>query len=444
MINKFKDAINADKNFAVILKGGAFSLLAKILAKSIELLSSLLIARYYGAEIIGVVAIVNSILAIFSVFSLMGTNVAVLRLIPEHIQKYSLAAAYDVYKKILLIVTLMAIGGMFVLHAMAPLLSDVIIKDKHMQLVVSISAVFLVLKSINSINIETLRSLQRITLYSVSQIAPSIVKLTTIVLLTFFLYDIYNPIYAIFAADFIMFFALGYLLLKIFITPKSVDSCAEAIKLRDITALSFPMFLTSSMHMLIAQTDILMLGFMRGQNEVGVYSIALSLSLVNSFIIVSMNSIAAPKFSELYHSKKHDELRIVAKKTSKLIFWTSAPLAVGFLLFGEYILSVWGEEFRSAYWPLVFLTIGQLINAAAGPVGYFLDMTGHQNAFRNIVIVGGLLNIVLNIILIPGYGITGAAIASMIGVSVWNIIASFYVSKRFGFFISYIPVIRGC
>ena len=60
-------------------------------------------------------------------------------------------------------------------------------------------------------------------------------------------------------------------------------------------------------------------------------------------------------------------------------------------------------------------------------------MTGLEKVLRNIIIVSGILNIVLNIVLIPYYGILGASIASAFSLILWNIWALLYIYNKYGF-----------
>ena len=67
-------------------------------------------------------------------------------------------------------------------------------------------------------------------------------------------------------------------------------------------------------------------------------------------------------------------------------------------------------------------------------------MTNNQNIYAKILFVGALVNIVLNYILIPIYGINGAAIASMFSLVVWNVLMIYEVRRKFGFYTFYIPL----
>ena len=63
---------------------------------------------------------------------------------------------------------------------------------------------------------------------------------------------------------------------------------------------------------------------------------------------------------------------------------------------------------------LIILSVGQFFNAYCGSIGYLLNMTGKEKIFKNAILIGAILNIILNFVLIPYWGIIGAAVASAV------------------------------
>jgi len=425
-----------NKHFLEVLKGSSLVLLAKLAATGFSMISSLIIARYYGAEVVGILAIINSVLSISVIFGIMGSNVAILRLIPEYIEKFSIPHAYAVYKKVLLLVIFLSsiVGG--ILYFLAPWIALSIFKKKILISFLIISSPFVLVLAVNSLNGETLRALQNIKKYALVQLFSSVMTMILLVFLSFFFYYRYNPVYIMFGVNLLMIPLLFFMVRKSFVVLKKKKSEISTAK---IISLSFPMFLTSVMHLVIGQTDLIMLGSMVATREVGIYSIALKLAMLTSFILVAVNSIVAPKFSQLYHSGQMDDLRIVAQNSAKLIFFATFPIILVFSFLGTYVLKFFGNDFVEGIYALIFLVLGQFINAASGSVGYFLDMTGNQKLSQKIVMFGAGLNIFLNFILIPRYGINGAAFASMVSIGTWNIIALITIKMKYGFFISYFP-----
>jgi len=211
---------------------------------------------------------------------------------------------------------------------------------------------------------------------------------------------------------------------------------------RKILFLSLPMLMTATMAFFIGQTGVIMLGMFRSEAEVGYYAIAVKLATLTSFILSAVNSMAGPKFSELFHSDKLDELFYVAKKSAKLIFWTTTPILLGFVLLGKPVLQIaFGQEFIVAYPALVLLVLGQFVNSISGATGLFMNMTGHQYVFRNIVFIAAAINIGINLLLIPQYGIYGAATAGMASMMTWNIATLCYIKMKFGKTTGYLPML---
>lgn len=100
------------------------------------------------------------------------------------------------------------------------------------------------------------------------------------------------------------------------------------------------------------------------------------------------------------------------------------------LLFRRPILDFFGPEFSVGEMALMVLAVGQFFNAVCGPVGVVLQMTGKQKLFRNLVFWAFLCNLILSLILVPIYGLKGAAISCAAGMSIWNIVGVYLVWKH--------------
>jgi O-antigen/teichoic acid export membrane protein len=197
--------------------------------------------------------------------------------------------------------------------------------------------------------------------------------------------------------------------------------------------------------------DKLMLGNMTSVEDVGIYFTAFKLSMIASISLMSINSIASPKFAEKFGKNDINGLRKVVQQSTKMIFWTSFPLVAGFFIIPEYLLSLFGEEFKIGVTAFIFLSCGRLVSSFCGSVGNILKMTNNQNIFGLLLFCGAVINVVLNLVLIPesnllsSYGISGingAAFASMCSLSFWNLAMVLIVKRKFGFFTFYLPFFK--
>jgi O-antigen/teichoic acid export membrane protein len=135
-------------------------------------------------------------------------------------------------------------------------------------------------------------------------------------------------------------------------------------------------------------------------------------------------------------------LEKVIHQSTKMIFWTTVPLALIFFILPEFFLGLFGDKFKIGATAFIFLSCGRLISSLSGSVGNILQMTGHQNVYAKILFFGAIVNILLNLMLIPIYGINGAAIASMSSLIVWNLSMVLVIKKKFGFYTFYIPFVK--
>ena len=220
-----------------------------------------------------------------------------------------------------------------------------------------------------------------------------------------------------------------------------VNDNVNKIPIRKIVSLSFPMLATATMTFVIGQTSVIILGIFRAEAEVGHYAIAVKLANLTTYLLAAINSMAGPKFSELYHAGKIDDLFYVAQKSAKLIFWTTTPILILLLFFGKSMIAIaFGGEFIPAYKALIFLLFGQFVNAVSGSTGLFMNMVGKERQFQNIMLTTAFGNILINFILIPKLGVIGAAIATMCSLAFWNIFTLVYIKVKYSKTIGYVPL----
>ena len=436
---KFHNLLS-DKKFSEILTGSAWALGARVIATGLAMVTSIIIARVYGAEMLGIVAILNSFLVLATIFTVLGTGTSVLRLIPEHLAKYSPTSAFKVYRKTQFLVAGVSLFTGTLLFLGSGVIAEGVFSKPQLHFYFSLASIFVLFKSLMLLNTSAVRGLRLIRMFAFMQILPQLSMLLTLLALTLFFYHQGNPVYAMFASLAVAGLVGAFTMDWAFKKKTRQEDATQPMPIRDILTLSLPMLMTATMTFIIAQAGVVMLGIFRSEAEVGYYAIAVKLATLTSFVLTSINTMAAPKFSELFHSGNMEELFYVAQKSAKLIFWTTTPILAGLLLLGKPILSLlFGPDFTVAYGALVLLVAGQFVNSISGSTGYFMNMTGNQKVFRNIIIGSAILTVGLGIALIPPFGIIGAATAAMVSLIFWNVSTLVYIKIKYGRMIGYLP-----
>jgi O-antigen/teichoic acid export membrane protein len=289
------------------------------------------------------------------------------------------------------------------------------------------------------LNAQALRGLKKIVAFSFLNNVALVLGALMLLLAAEVIFNNENlPIFAYVSSVVLMTILSFYLWFK-YSRNFETDSIEKIISSRELIKISIPLLLGQSMMIIMGKIDILMLGSFFDQESVGIYNAALKVSMLAYIALMAINSIAAPKFSELYSSGDLIALKSLVQKSTKTIFWLTFPVVLVFALFPTQILSVFGDEFKIAAFSLIILSIGKMFSAICGSVGTLLQMSGNQKYFQNVLIAAAILNIILNYILIPEFKLIGAAVASLVSNVFWNLLMVIYIKKKFGFYTIYLP-----
>lgn len=194
-----------------------------------------------------------------------------------------------------------------------------------------------------------------------------------------------------------------------------------------------PLSLTGGMMIINNETDILMLGALAGARDVGVYRVAAQGANMVVFFLTALELVIAPQISKLYTQGHSGVLQQILTWNTRMVFLGALCVALIFWFAGHQILGwVFGPEFVVGYAALAILCAGYLVKAACGPVGTILNMTGFERETAFGAGVAAILNIILNAVLIPYFGMIGAATATTISLLLWNGILIYSVYRRTG------------
>lgn len=178
-----------------------------------------------------------------------------------------------------------------------------------------------------------------------------------------------------------------------------------------------PLALMSGLTMINGQVDIVMLGLLGTKEEVALYRVAFSGAALVLLAVLAVNAAIAPHCARLFAARDQSRLQRVVTLSTRLTFGTAAAAAGGLVLLGGPILEwVFGPAYRPAYPALAILSIGQLAAASAGPARDLLNMAGLEHETLRAVAGALGLNVVLNAVLIPLLGSSGAAAATAVSI----------------------------
>jgi O-antigen/teichoic acid export membrane protein len=201
---------------------------------------------------------------------------------------------------------------------------------------------------------------------------------------------------------------------------------------KELILFSLPLFAVSAFNYLMLRMDILMLGYFESAEMVGVYNAVFILVQVLAVFLLSVGSIYMPVASSMVARDYHDEIRMLYRSATKWLFVFTLPLFLILFLFPSHILGLaYGSIYPTGAGALQLLCLGEFVHTFLGPNGLTILAYGRPRMLLIHASIATVVNVVLNILFIPRWGITGAAIASFIALILINLLNSGYLYLRF-------------
>lgn len=199
-----------------------------------------------------------------------------------------------------------------------------------------------------------------------------------------------------------------------------------------------PLLVVSISTLLLRQSDIIMLGIISRPDQVAVYNIASRIAALCMFATPVINSIVGNHYASLHGAKNIPALQCLVTRSSRISLIAISIVALAIYFGGGIVLSFLGEQYVQFQGVLNILTLGWVAVAitGTGQTGLLLDMTGQGHLGARIVVFGCVLNMLLNLALIPSYGAYGASAATAAAFMIYNLIGANAVRRKVGVYVS--------
>jgi O-antigen/teichoic acid export membrane protein len=181
---------------------------------------------------------------------------------------------------------------------------------------------------------------------------------------------------------------------------------------------------------ILIQADIIVVGIFLKPEDVAIYSAAAATSRLVSFPLDAATALSAPKFAALHAQQRQLDLQALVSDVTRWTFWPSLAIAIAFIAFGSMVLRLFGPGFEKGYATLLILTLGQLVNAFAGPVASLLNMTGYQVVTARVLSTSAILCVAFSLAFTRIWGSVGTAIVFSGTMVLWNAWLAIFVIRK--------------
>lgn len=427
--NYFKNKSQKKDNLAVGAKGGIIAFVFQITALVLGFLNTIILARILGASAMGEVLLALTVVSFSVLVSAFGMQGAMMRFVPLYLEKGENARLKGMIYFVLKFCLALSVIFVILILLLSKFISITVFHSPGLLKLLPVIVIAISANTLNDLIGGILKGYKDTfrALLPASVVSPFF-RIAIFLLLSLKGVSALSAIVAFVSGEII---ALVFSLIFISKKMNKIKPVYERGEYGKIFGVASTMIFTTLSWFLFTQTDLWIVGMFTSTEEVGIYGIASRLASLIAISLGAFSTIIPPIIASVHTAGDHKELRRVVRESTRWILSTAVPIILIFVLEGKLILELaYGEKFANGYTVLMILSIGQLINAGSGLVGYLLQMTGEHRTFMRISVFFGILNVVLNVMLVPYLGIVGAGLSTAFCLAMTNIVSVFVIYKK--------------
>ncbi len=372
-----------------------------------------LLARWVGVEYLGIYVLANSIMRIGEVMAKMGLETGVMRFVSRLEPDKDRLQIQNIIRSALKMTVVFSLGiTLLILFGSGWIVTNVLKEPPLLKTVLIVFALTIPFNALTMVSAFATQGFKRLKykVFTTQFVNPTILFGGMVISFWFI-----SKQFALMLPTAITGVIGCILMFKLLqnISSVNIKSVWSASIDKRLLAFSVPLMFVTILQIFMHWMDVLMLGYFTDASTVGLYHPAARTAGLLQALLVSFISIYAPIMSQLHNKGDTKEMSRLYKLVSRWLITFAIPVALVFIIYPSKVMLLFGPDYMASAPVLVLLTIATFIQAALGTAGPILSMSG----FTRLVLWNSLgafvLNIILNIVLIPKFGIIGAAWATL-------------------------------
>ncbi|MFC6765373.1 flippase [Natrinema soli] len=402
-----------------VLRGAGIIFLGTIIGRGIGLLGEVLLARILLPDQFGDIALAYTIVSMLAVIVTLGTAQGVPRLISgdesqERKQRlllsgFSITISIGLLTFISLIAFSSTIGEIF--------------GNPEMATVLPWFGLYLLTFPAARVSIGGLRGIEQSWKTVVARNSGRISGIVGLVFMIWIGAETIGAVGYYIVTQLIIALVAAYFLYEQLFAGTGRNWMPNKSEINETFSFSWPLAVSSGFLILVGNFDILMVGYFLESRQVGYYRAIQPLALLLLVILSSFVFLFMPIVTKHYKSNDINIVNNLFTSTTKLVSLIAFPIALVFVLFSEdVVVAFYGADYAPAALAFSVLATGSYLRVFVGPNAAMIKAINRTRIDMISAVAGLLVNIILNVTLIPIYGISGAAFATGVGYFVYNVI----------------------
>ncbi len=395
------------------VKGTLTVIIFSAIAAVFGYLVRLVMARTLSVEDFGLFYAVFAFLGLFGIFKTLGFDKALIKFIPEflHEKKYNELKSSILYAAIIQLVT--SLITILIVYFLSNYLAKNYFHDEKAGIVLILMAVSFMFDSFTQVLKFSFQGFKKMSYFSGIDLVRMVIILTVILIGAWLNYDILGPVLAYIISPALLTVIFGLLLIKVFPQFTKSKFIFEKSLFKKISKYGIFVLATSFAGFILWYTDTIMITYFLGLTSVALYNVALPTAKLFLYFPRAIGGIFLPLTSEFWTKKEHTLLIAGIESLYKYSAIIIIPAVFIVFSFSDLIISVFfGSKYTGAGNALKILIIGMIFATINGISINIFSGIGKPEINSKIVYSAALFNFIANLVMIPVWGINGAALST--------------------------------
>jgi len=440
-MEKKQEEIN--QGLKLLAKSSVIVFIGLFLSKVFSYVYRIIIARYFGPELYGIFSLALMVVGWFIAISSLGFSMGLARYIPFYRGKKEFEKIKYILKFSTTILFFSSIFAGAILFFSSNFIAIKIFHNSDLIIFLKIFSFLIPVAIFTDVFLNILRAFEKIAWHSfIFNILSSIIKVMTIVLFILIGIKSNSIIFSYFlgflAMLFVSFIVCKYKIPKIFEKYKLKKEIKSKTN-KEFFSYSWPLMFSGIIASIFYWVDSFSIGYFHNATQVGFYNAAIPIVSLMSFFPKLFFQLFFPLINKEFSRKNFKIIKELSQQIGKWIFIFNLPLFLIMIVFPGTIINIlFGKTYLVAQNALRILAIGGLCSTLVFISENLVSMVGKSKLLLGNVIIASIINLILNFILVPKYGINGAAIST----TIVGVILSVTLLIEARYYTSIIPVRR--
>lgn len=401
-------------------------LVGKIFKGFSAVLVAWVVARLYGSEGSGYFYLALTIILILSQLAQVGLYQGSIKFVPKAIQDYGNLASKKLSFKIIVVVLVLSSAVMTLGFFIADGIGNEVYEDENLSRYIKMMLPVVVAWSVLRVGVSIWQSesdMRGVIYYENIMIPGGLLLNGLICWVGGYDLDVWLTLvvltYLIIGVGFVIHMSVE--VLRDIKLTKLMSASVSTYKLKEVFIYSAPLMVVGFVQQMMMWADTIMVGYFMEPSDVGIYNAVVRVAMASTILLYVVNTTMTPLISKACAKKNYQQVADIFHVSVYALTIISFPVFFLMIVFSGEIVNLFGEEFKAGSVPLIVLLAGQFVNVLSGPSGYVLTLSGREKVEVMNIFITFVMNVSLNILLIPIYGLTGAAIATASSLTLVNV-----------------------